>query len=194
MSSIIGHALIGATIGKNSFSGDRKHEIYVCLLFSALSISPDFDYLPTWFFGIDMEPRYSHSILFALAISSPVLILRNYLLGGLLKNISVYLILMASLSHVLLDFFVGVHKNPILWPIDSELYAFKYGLLPSAGKLDIRNYYFWRNMAIEIGILGPTALFIVSESRAAILKYKQLGFAIVFIFLSCSFIGLTLQR
>jgi len=194
MSSIVGHALIGAAIGKNAFSGNRKQEACVYLLFSALSISPDLDYLPTWLFGIDMEPRCSHSIFFALAMSLPVLMLRNYVRSGLLKNISVSLIFMAPLSHVLLDFFVGVHKNPILWPIDSELYTFKYGLLPSAGKLDIRNYYFWRNMAIEIGILGPIALLIVSESRAAILKNKQVSSTMLFIFLSCSFIGFALRR
>jgi len=194
MSSIFGHALIGAAIGKNAASENRKHEIFACLLFSALCISPDLDYLPTWLAGVAMEPRYSHSIFGCLALSSLVLILRRHVFISGLENISTWLILMAPLSHISLDFFVGVHKNPIFWPIDSGSYAFSYGVLPSAGKLDFSNYYFWRNMMIEIGLLGSMALLIAPKSRGIILKNKPWGLTILFIFLCCSLIGLNLER
>ena len=192
MSSIFGHALIGASIGDNANPKSKADKAFLYLFFVALSINPDLDYLPTWFFGLNMEPRYSHSVLGCLAISLAGLLLKKYVLVRNLGKVHWFLIVVAPMSHIVLDYFVGVHKNPILWPMSNELFAFSHGVLPSAGKLDFRNYYFWRNLLIELGILIPVA-FILSKKRK-IVKNK-VSFAVLLVsFLFFGYMSYGLQR
>jgi inner membrane protein len=61
----------------------------------------------------------------------------------------------AGVSHILLDYLVGVHPSPLFWPISTEVYTCPVGILPSAGALDVRNPYLYRNLGIELGILVP---------------------------------------
>ncbi len=63
--------------------------------------------------------------------------------------------LFAGLSHLAMDTLVGVHRNPLLWPLTDRGFASPVGLLPSAGRPDPANFYFWRNLLIEMGILVP---------------------------------------
>jgi hypothetical protein len=51
---------------------------------------------------------------------------------------------------------VGVTPLPLLWPFSSAAFAAPAGILPSAGGVRLSNYYLYRNLVIEIGILAPT--------------------------------------
>ena len=62
---------------------------------------------------------------------------------------------LAGLSHLVLDFLVGVTPLPLLWPLDSAAFSSPVGILPSAGRIQLSNYYFYRNVLIEVGVLAP---------------------------------------
>ncbi|MFO1253312.1 MAG: metal-dependent hydrolase [Inhella sp.] len=89
-------------------------------------------------------------------------------------------LLCALLAHLLLDFLVGVHRNPLLWPFSPELLALDWGLLPSAGRLSLWNVYFWRNLAIELCVLLPLAV-LKSPSGRQVLRASpwRLGLALL---------------
>ena len=42
-----------------------------------------------------------------------------------------------------------------LYPFSVEAFRLPFGILPSAGKIDVKNYYFWRNLFLELGVLLP---------------------------------------
>lgn len=190
MSSVFGHALIGLAIGDNA----RKPGPRGALLFAGLAIAPDLDYLLLWFGGIQWEPRNTHSLAAALLLAC---------LGGLLFRplmrraptlFEGLLLLAAPLSHLLLDYLVGVHRNPLLWPLSAKLWAFDWGLLPSAGRFRLGNLYFWRNLVIEFGILLPVALFVSARGRQA-LKGRPLAIALALAMgLGLAIVGLGLKR
>jgi hypothetical protein len=194
MSSIIGHLLVGAAIGENIATASKRDKIFLCLFFAALGACPDMDYLPIWWSGFRMDPRYSHSIGACAAIALAALFLKKYVFTHLLRHANILLLLAAPLSHVSMDFLVGVHKNPVFWPLSNEVYAFNHGILPSAGRLDIGNYYFWRNLAIEMGILVPLAVFISATAREKVKKDKSIIAVGAIVFLFFSYIGHGLQR
>src|SRR5262249_44580906 len=62
---------------------------------------------------------------------------------------------MAGLSHLALDFPVGVTPLPLLWPLGDAAFVSPIGILPSAGRIRVLNYYFYRNLLIEVGVLAP---------------------------------------
>jgi membrane-bound metal-dependent hydrolase YbcI (DUF457 family) len=76
------------------------------------------------------------------------------------KLLSVCAVL-AGLSHLVLDFLVGVTPLPLLWPLDSTAFVSPVGILPSAGRIQLSNYYLYRNVLIEVGVLAP--VFYVSR-------------------------------
>ena len=45
---------------------------------------------------------------------------------------------------------------PLLWPLGGAVFASPAGILPSAGGVRLSNYYFYRNLVIEMGVLAPT--------------------------------------
>ncbi len=194
MSSFIGHALIGVAMGTAARHSDSRLNIFVILFFITLSISPDFDYVAEWLFNIKNTPRYTHSIGYCLVVSLFALAVKRWLFIKTLKNASLALLLLTPLSHLVLDFFVGVYKNPILWPLDNSLMTFKYGLLPSAGKISFSNYYFWRNLVIEVSILIPIVLLVVSSTRTAILSSVTTSLMIATVLFIGLYFGFTLQR
>lgn len=193
MSSIIAHSLIGAAIGDNAKAAKTSDKAFLYLFFVALSISPDLDYLAIWLLDVHVDPRYSHSIAGCLLISLVGLFSKRYLFSNKLANAHSALIIITPMSHLVLDYFVGVHKNPLFWPISSELYTFSYGILPSAGRLDITNFYFWRNLAIELGVLVPVAIML-SSSRSRIVENKFWLVLALLSFLSFGSIGFSLYR
>jgi hypothetical protein len=69
---------------------------------------------------------------------------------------------LAGLSHLALDFLVGVTPLPLFWPLNSAAFASPVGVLPSAGRIQLSNYYFYRNVLIEAGVLVPI-LYVVRE-------------------------------
>ncbi len=194
MSSIFGHALIGAAIGNNVESKSAAEKLTLCLFYVALSIAPDLDYLPTWLLGLNMEPRYSHSLGGCFLISALGLIFAKYCLHRLLTGLSTALIFASPLSHIFLDFMVGVHENPIFWPFINATYASSYGALPSAGRLSIANLYLWRNLAIEIGILFPLALLISATGRRVARKHTAVFVVALASFLLFGYVAHDLHR
>jgi inner membrane protein len=74
-------------------------------------------------------------------------------------------LLAASFSHPLLDFLVGAHSLPLFWPFTTAEESLLVGVLPSAGHMMLNNYYLWRNLLIELGILLPVFTTIVMFFR-----------------------------
>ena len=159
MSSFLGHSLAAYSL----FSLDRRGR--PSTLWGAawlawlvvLASAPDIDYLvPALASTAHQGSRITHSIALSMVLplfSVGVL----YFVNGLKSQrrlLSVCAVL-AGLSHLVLDFLVGVTPLPLLWPLDSAAFASPVGILPSAGRIQLSNYYLYRNVLIELGIVAP---------------------------------------
>ena len=158
MSSFLGHIASGAAVYLAQKHRQQKSGWLLPVLI-LLAIFPDLDYLAFWFFDINFEPRFSHSLWVCLGISGIAW------LATWRFRIPFTMFALASFSHLLLDFLVGVHPLPLLWPFSHHEIMSPFGLLPSAGRLNLGNYYFWRNLFIESGILLPILNFWVLLSQ-----------------------------
>ncbi|AFY39016.1 hypothetical protein Lepto7376_2756 [[Leptolyngbya] sp. PCC 7376] len=49
----------------------------------------------------------------------------------------------------------------IAWPLDKTAFKLPFGLLPSAGKPSLSNYFFYYNLGIEMGVLLPLSISLV---------------------------------
>ncbi len=165
MSSFIAHAMTGSTVAaasQQSFT-QRRRLIFILTL---LAILPDLDYLLIWFFDIRPQIRITHSILFAVTSSSVMWVIsRNWTQGA-----NYFLFFIASLSHLVLDLLVGVHPLPLLWPLSQPDVSIPFAILPSAGKLQLTNYYLWRNLFIEMGILLPLYVLVIRLAKRRFTK------------------------
>ena len=160
MSSFIGHSLVGGTIGwlaqpfpyKGKFAGVLWSGWLVIV-----AVIPDWDYVvpflhPSAHDGL----RITHSLLFALLLPSlTILILKfAHVTRETLRDSGLMLVL-AGFSHMGMDLLVGVTALPLLWPVSDRLFRLPFGLLPSAGKVSLSNFYFYYNLLIELGVLLP---------------------------------------
>ncbi|MEO1354046.1 MAG: metal-dependent hydrolase [Cyanobacteria bacterium J06635_15] len=86
-------------------------------------------------------------------------------------------LVLAGLSHLGLDLMTGVSSLPLLFPFNNTLFKLPFGLLPSAGRIQLDNFFLYRNLLIELGVLIPIAvsLFIGFKS----VRTKPTLFAIV---------------
>lgn len=166
MSSFIGHALAGATI---HFSGQRNNgpaarwSLPVLII---LAVAPDLDYLPLWLWGMDCNPRLSHSLACCLLLSVVAwLICKPLYTRGGMRPPGLLAMSLATSSHLLLDLAVGVHGLPILWPLPLAEISSPLALLPSAGQLRLDNFYLWRNLLIETGVLLPISALCLAWAR-----------------------------
>jgi membrane-bound metal-dependent hydrolase YbcI (DUF457 family) len=159
MSSFLGHSLVAYSL----FSLDRRERPYTpwrvvwLAWLIVLASAPDIDYLvPALASPAHQGSRITHSIALSMVLplfSVGVL----YFVKGLKSQrrlLSVCVVL-AGLSHLFLDFLVGVTPLPLLWPLDSAAFASPVGVLPSAGRIQLSNYYLYRNVLIEVGVLAP---------------------------------------
>jgi inner membrane protein len=167
MSSIVGHAAAGVTVFLSCvrWRDPRTRLAVVPCVF--LATCADFDYVAVWGFGYAVNPRFTHSVLFALAIAGVVRTAMRRVAAPLVPTIA---LLSASLSHPVLDLLVGAHTVPLLWPFGPEV-AVPVGVLPSAGALDAGNYYLWRNLLIELGVLLPVFALLVALARRTECRY-----------------------
>src|SRR5919112_5642444 len=161
MSSFLGHSLVAYSL----FSLDqwkrpssRWRAVWLGWLV-VLASAPDVDYLvPALASPAHQGSRITHSIAFSLILPlSSVGVL--YFVKGLKsqrKLLSVCAVL-AGLSHLVLDFLVGVTPLPLLWPLGSAAFSSPVGILPSAGRIQLSNYYLYRNLLIEVGVLAPVS-------------------------------------
>jgi inner membrane protein len=123
-----------------------------------LASAPDIDYLvPALGSPAHQGIRITHSIAFSLILplsSIGVLYFVEGLKSRQRRLLSICAVL-AGLSHLALDFLVGVTPLPLLWPLGSTAFVSPVGILPSAGRIRLSNYYFYRNVLIELGVLAP---------------------------------------
>lgn len=152
MSSFIGHSIIGLSVSRLTENKTISWRWSIWLIFVA--IAPDLNYIELWTLGSQTLLKNSHSIGFAMILPVLTILFLKYKneINLLRKSL---LVLTASFSHLLLDLLVGVFPKPYLWPLYSEKIRLPFGILPSAGKLDLQNYYFYKNLFIELGILIP---------------------------------------
>jgi len=83
-----------------------------------------------------------------------VLLLGNKVNGKKLWIRSLQLFL-AGLSHLVMDLCVGVTPLPLMYPAINIPLKLPFGILPSVGKINLGNYYFYRNLMLEMGVLLP---------------------------------------
>lgn len=167
MSSFLGHALAGATLYFSEHPADSRTSLLWGGLVVALAMLPDCDYPVFWLLGLQIEPRITHSLGFCLLASLAAGWLLRF--GTIPKPLlpSSTILIAAPLSHLALDLLVGVHPMPLFWPLSSTTYRLPFGILPSAGKISLFNYFLWRNLAIEMGIIVPIAWFYFLVRRRA---------------------------
>ena len=163
MSSFVGHGLAALTIGK-AFEENTTFKQKVLWQTGLLlcAVAPDIDYLVRPLNSINNGGlRITHSIAFSLIL--PILLTLFFFLferkNIIQKGIQACL---AGLSHIFLDLLVGSrHGDPIFYPLLKKEITLPFGILPSAGRISFSNYYFYRNLLIEIGILIPAFTLIL---------------------------------
>jgi glycopeptide antibiotics resistance protein len=94
----------------------------------------------------------------------------------------------------MLDFLVGVHGNPYLYPFSSNVFVSPLGILPSSGRVDIHNHYFWRNILIELAIFMPLMFAFIPHYRSFVLKHKVLLLLLISLFILGVMVGFSLDR
>ncbi|MBP0027993.1 metal-dependent hydrolase [Roseofilum sp. Guam] len=163
MSSFVGHSLAAFTI----YACDKPnqslgHRVVWLAWLVTLALVPDLDhFIPFLHPSAHDQLRVTHSLTFALFL--PILTFVMLWIWGLrgkgLKSRSLQVI-SAGLSNPILDLFVGVLGIPLFWPFSRYLFKLPFGILPSAGLLSLTNYYLYKNLFIELGVLIPLFLSI----------------------------------
>jgi inner membrane protein len=155
MSSFIGHSI--PAIGLYFSARRQKYSLFWLIWLVLVAWFPDIDYLNSALIPEGM--RITHSILFCSILPVLTIIVLYFLnnRGSEFKFMSIQVIL-TGFSHLLLDMLVGVGALPLLYPFSLQRFKLSFGLLPSAGKIDLSNYFFYRNLLIEMGVLLPLLL------------------------------------
>jgi membrane-bound metal-dependent hydrolase YbcI (DUF457 family) len=110
------------------------------ILISSLAIIPDLDVI------FHVHRSISHSIIFILVLTIPIILILNYLNIG--KKSEMTMAVLVILSHPFLDMFGGY--TPILWPLlDKSIYIFTELNTNMANVLDL-NLIFKINFAKTI--------------------------------------------
>ena len=195
MSSFVGHVVAGAAI----YLSQRTSQPFkygpgfqTCLL---LAVAPDIDYLVQWTGQIIIEPRVTHSILFCLGIAVLAYVYLQATTNRQNQSTSITTLVMASCSHLVLDLLVAVHGLPLLWPFTSIEFTSPIGVLPSAGLLSFTNFYLWRNLIIELGVLLPAMALIVAVRRHETARFASLKYASILpVWFACVWWACSLQR
>src|SRR5262249_15876775 len=159
MSSFLGHSLAAysvATVMRQRLASQSGRVCWAVWLI-ALASAPDIDYLvPSLNSSAHHGLRITHSIAFSLIL--PLCLCGALFLARSLepqrRSLSICAAT-AGLSHLVLDFLVGVTPLPLLWPLGDAAFVSPIGILPSAGRIRVMNYYFYRNLLIEVGVLAP---------------------------------------
>ncbi|MGG6293085.1 metal-dependent hydrolase [Leptolyngbya sp. AN02str] len=138
---------------------------------------PDVDYLvPALILEqANQRIRTTHSLLFALLIPGcTVLVL--WLLGkrGTPHKWQSVQVVGVGLSHLVLDLLTGVFPLPVLYPFSTQTFRLPFGLLPSAGRIQFTNYFLYRNLLIELGVLLSLILSLLALTKRAVGLGKRL--------------------
>jgi inner membrane protein len=173
MSSFVGHMAAGAAVFLAHHRLSERPVRWALPVLVFLAISPDLDYLPRWLWHLHPATRFTHSLLFCVAIGVLVWLLCTPLRRRQPQALTLGMALLASTSHVLLDTLVGAHPEPLLWPFSATEILWPLGLLPSAGHLHWANPYLWRNLLIESGVLWPVLALGVALARGVPLHRRR---------------------
>ncbi|MEM9769208.1 MAG: metal-dependent hydrolase [Cyanobacteria bacterium P01_D01_bin.71] len=174
MSSLIGHGLVGGAIGwvmyRDRAPASLRRSIWLGWLI-IIALIPDLDYVvPVLYPSANNGLRISHSLIFSAAL--PVFTLASLVISGAGRDSlwrSSIPLFFAGYSHVGMDWLVGVTPLPLLWPVSDRRFRLPFGLLPSAGKISLYNYYFYYNLGIELGVLLPLiGCALISRSRLSL--------------------------
>ncbi|MES2300263.1 MAG: metal-dependent hydrolase [Pseudomonadota bacterium] len=166
---MIAHAAAGAAV---YFSQNRlraQHGQWALPLCVLLAIAPDLDYLAIWLFGVKQEVRVTHTFLFCLCLGAFSCIATRRLRQGcaVSRPFPSACMIAAPLTHLLLDFLVGAHALPLLWPLPVGEVIAPVALLPTV----IHTYRFthpamWRHFLLECAIVFPVLLASVAGMRS----------------------------
>jgi inner membrane protein len=200
MSSFIGHSLAGlaAYAATQQWRTLRWHSqvnwgwlIWVLVIASI----PDIDYFIP---GLRIKPaqqilRTTHSVMGAILVPACTILLL-WVLGhrGKLLKLKGLQAILAGLSHLLLDLMVGVFPLPLLYPFSLQAYKLPFGLLPSAGRIQLNNYLLYQNLLIELGVLLPLSFSLLLITKNAAMSIGRLcaiglGFSISAYFMHWAF-------
>lgn len=192
MSSLIGHSIMGLSVSQ--FSKNKIHSWKWVFWIMFLAVSSDINYIVLWILGAQSIFKYSHSIGFVILLPFLSILFLSYKKEKNLTSKSLQLFT-ASFSHLFLDLLVGVFPKAYLWPFYSEKLKLPFGILPSAGKLDWQNYYLYKNLFIELGILLPFIGIIYLFKKRYKVKYILIKFfVLVFIWIPFLVWGSSLYR
>ena len=194
MSSFIGHSLAALTISiDTNHHKDSPYYNYGFLWIIWLiiiALIPDLDYIIPFLHPSANEGlRITHSLFLCQII--PLLTLIYLKFKG--KNNTIFLIaaiqvILAGFSHIALDFLVGVTPLPLLYPLSNEVFKLPFGILPSAGKISLFNYYMYYNLGIELGILLPLSICYFYIKKSKKFTWKKLFIITLLLLISGRFI------
>ncbi len=186
MSSFIGHSLAGLTtyavtqqLQTHRLTESRQFDwIWLIWLLVVASIL-DIDYLiPALRIREDNQTlRITHSFLGAILMPGCT-ILGLWLLGKRGKSFKFQSlqVILVGLSHLLLDMLTGVSALPLFYPFSLQAFRLPFGLLPSAGRIRLTNYFFYRNIFIELGVLIPLSISLLLSIRDSTKSSNRLLF------------------
>jgi membrane-bound metal-dependent hydrolase YbcI (DUF457 family) len=179
MSFFVGHSLSAIAI---YFSQQRdrrsRYRLFWLIWLIIIASSPDIDYfIPAFYSSANQGLRITHSLLFITILPGCIIFSLKFLQFKQynLKKLFISSFL-AGLSHLILDLLVGVTSLPLLWPFNSHKFLLPFGILPSAGKLTLSNYYLYRNLSIELGVILPLVIstYLISTRSSRKNKYKSI--------------------
>lgn len=170
MSTLIAHVAAGTAI---YFSYSRLRSLHTwwalpCFVF--LAVMPDFDYFAIWIFGIKQSVRITHTLVFCLAMGTVVWLITRHRHRDTLHSrpLCIAGFLLAPVSHLMLDFSVGAHSLPVLWPLANGELMSPVAVLPGViHTRNVLNVTMWRNFILETLVLLPFLAFLVARARTA---------------------------
>jgi hypothetical protein len=176
MSSFVGHSLAALAIHALSRDSRSAPFRWVWLFWlTVLASAPDVDYVSRALSSSAHGGlRITHSVFSSLLLPSAtyLALFLAGMRGGRLHSHGIQAVL-AGGSHLLLDLLVGVTPLPLFWPLQNTAYALPFGILPSAGQIRLSNYYFYRNLLIELGILVPLFYSLYLGSQRSIGRNRR---------------------
>jgi inner membrane protein len=197
MSSFIGHSIPAIGLYLSRQSSQQLVALYprqrwFWLLWLVLvAWAPDIDhFVPALHASAHQGLRVTHSFVFCLLLPGcTILGLKLLQLKRQELRFCSAQLLLAALSHLLLDMLTGAMKLPLFYPLSQQTFRLPFGLLPSAGSINITNYFFYRNLLIELGVLLPLLGWVYWESHGFPLNVRSKS--AIALLLGCSF-GFTL--
>jgi membrane-bound metal-dependent hydrolase YbcI (DUF457 family) len=166
MSSIIGHTITGLGIYATTQPPKARtwRGFALCdLLWPGwliiVTLAPDLDYFFPSLYVRDASMgilRLTHSLVGCLLLPLlTCLVLWRLKLAQQTRRLYAIQVILAGLSHLAMDMLVGVASLPLLWPFTAQRFRLPFGILPSGPAFRLDNFYMYRNLLMEVGVLVP---------------------------------------